>query len=418
MANVLKPKRRTADATAPTTSNLADGEIATNVFSRTIYQRDGGSIVPIANFGLVAGEAFLDVYDSTVTYYNGSGGANNIDVNTLTAGTKVLVQTSGGNSNYPSGSIAINFYYIETIRAFTGTSKIQRAWGYNSSGRDSFAYRNYNGTTWSSWTYGWDTNTTRFQADFNNATLGSRGHFQTASANQNTVVGAIPNGTGTVSAFRTNNTSDPANAGYIEMRSLPGSVGFNSGNVGTGTLLDISFQFNSVEKASLASTGEFTAAILTAQGSTAGAVLWDRSNPTQRWIMYSTANIARLYWAATAADKFTWDSSGNFAADGGITMDAGLAVGYKNLVSQANSFVVGRLNKMTAGATLNTGNAADSTYYLYNNSGAAITITAGAGLTLRLSGTATTGNRTFAARGMAMIYCLSTTEYIISGDVT
>src|SRR6478752_2893959 len=122
MANVLKPKRRTADATAPTTSNLADGEIATNVFSRTIYQRDGGSIVPIANFGLVAGEAFLDVYDSTVTYYNGSGGASNIDVNTLAAGTKVLVGTTGGNSNYTSGSIAINFYYIETIRAFTGTS--------------------------------------------------------------------------------------------------------------------------------------------------------------------------------------------------------------------------------------------------------------------------------------------------------
>lgn len=50
MANVFKLKRRTSDATAPTTGNLVDGEIAVNAFSKTIYQRIGGSVVAIANY--------------------------------------------------------------------------------------------------------------------------------------------------------------------------------------------------------------------------------------------------------------------------------------------------------------------------------------------------------------------------------
>src|SRR5690348_13335560 len=50
MASAIKPKRRTADATAPTTANLADGELAVNTASQTVYVRSGTSIVPVGNY--------------------------------------------------------------------------------------------------------------------------------------------------------------------------------------------------------------------------------------------------------------------------------------------------------------------------------------------------------------------------------
>lgn len=54
----------------------------------------------------------------------------------------------------------------------------------------------------------------------------------------------------------------------------------------------------------------------------------------------------------------------------------------------------------------------------YNNSGSSFTITAGAGVTMRLGGTATTGNRTALARGRFEIYFVSASECIVSGSVT
>lgn len=50
MANILKPKRRTADGTAPTTGNLQDGEFAINTFARAIYQRVGSNVIMVANY--------------------------------------------------------------------------------------------------------------------------------------------------------------------------------------------------------------------------------------------------------------------------------------------------------------------------------------------------------------------------------
>lgn len=50
MAVTISPKRRSTDAAAPTTANLADGEIAVNAFSRVIYQRIGASIIAVSNY--------------------------------------------------------------------------------------------------------------------------------------------------------------------------------------------------------------------------------------------------------------------------------------------------------------------------------------------------------------------------------
>lgn len=52
---------------------------------------------------------------------------------------------------------------------------------------------------------------------------------------------------------------------------------------------------------------------------------------------------------------------------------------------------------------------------IYNNSGSNQTITAGAGVTLRLVGTATAGNRTLAQRGLATILCVAPNEFVVTG---
>lgn len=67
MASILKPKRRTADATAPTTANLADGEVAINHVSKTIYQRIGAAVVAVANY-------FTDAPSDGTTYGRKDGG--------------------------------------------------------------------------------------------------------------------------------------------------------------------------------------------------------------------------------------------------------------------------------------------------------------------------------------------------------
>jgi hypothetical protein len=51
---------------------------------------------------------------------------------------------------------------------------------------------------------------------------------------------------------------------------------------------------------------------------------------------------------------------------------------------------------------------------IYNDSASSITITATA-VTLRFAGTASTGNRTLAQRGVANILCVASNDYVISG---
>jgi hypothetical protein len=53
-----------------------------------------------------------------------------------------------------------------------------------------------------------------------------------------------------------------------------------------------------------------------------------------------------------------------------------------------------------------------------NSSASPITLTQGAGTTLRLGGTATTGNRTIAAYGVVSVQCVGTEEFYVTGNVT
>ena len=53
---------------------------------------------------------------------------------------------------------------------------------------------------------------------------------------------------------------------------------------------------------------------------------------------------------------------------------------------------------------------------IYNNSASAITVTQGTGVTFYLAGTATTGNRTLAQRGVATVLCVASNAFVVSGS--
>jgi hypothetical protein len=74
------------------------------------------------------------------------------------------------------------------------------------------------------------------------------------------------------------------------------------------------------------------------------------------------------------------------------------------------------INITTGGVTINSGIfSAGNNVTIYNNSASSQTITQGAGVTLRLAGSSTTGNRTLALRGICTIVCVASNEFVVSG---
>ena len=74
MAIVIKLKRSTTADSVPTTSDLADGEVAINIADQKIYVNNGGSIVEVANAEGSAGNAgsFTTLTASGATTLNGA----------------------------------------------------------------------------------------------------------------------------------------------------------------------------------------------------------------------------------------------------------------------------------------------------------------------------------------------------------
>ena len=68
MATIIKLKRSTTASSVPTTSNLADGEIAVNITDKKIYQRNGNDIVEIANNSSLSSITSDLVPDTTATH--------------------------------------------------------------------------------------------------------------------------------------------------------------------------------------------------------------------------------------------------------------------------------------------------------------------------------------------------------------
>lgn len=104
----------------------------------------------------------------------------------------------------------------------------------------------------------------------------------------------------------------------------------------------------------------------------------------------------------------------------GATGPAGPSDIPQNSQTSAYTLVAGdngkHVNITTGGVTVPSGVfSAGNVVSIYNDSGSSQTITQGSGVTLRLAGSATTGNRTLAQYGLCSALCVGSNEFIISG---
>jgi hypothetical protein len=234
-----------------------------------------------------------------------------------------------------------------------------------------------------------------------------------------------------------------ASTGAIEEISIGSGLSLTGGTLsstaGGGTVTSVSFTGGIISVANPTSTPAFTVA------GTSGGIPYFSSASTWATSAALAANALVVGGGAGAAPAtvttgtgvvtalgVNTGSAGAFVVNGGAlgtpssgalancTVD-GVSIGYRSIPrsTTTTTAVVGDVGKciaVSAGITIpNATFAAGDAVSIYNDSASAVTITQGASLTLRQAGTANTGNRTLAARGMATIWFNSSSEAIISG---
>ena len=170
----------------------------TNYTPISLYYSTTAAAVPV-NTNLVNGELAINITDGKLYYKNNSGVVTLLASSTATGGSFTSITDSGNLT-------------------FTGTGN-------------------------------------RITGDFSNATVASRVEFQSSSTNGNTAVGAIPNGTATVSAFDVFNNSDTTNAGRGRLIISGSSFDIQSTITGTGTYLPMTFFTGGSERARIDTSG-------------------------------------------------------------------------------------------------------------------------------------------------------------------
>lgn len=137
-----------------------------------------------------------------------------------------------------------------------------------------------------------------------------------------------------------------------------------------------------------------------------------KSNPTTSGLL---AHTGRMTISTNLA------VTGNTAVTGNVTDSIG---NVRDIVNngQSSAYVLvasdnGKMiNITTGGVTVNINVfSAGNNITIYNNSASSQTITQGTSVTMYLAGTATTGNRTLAQRGICTIVCVSAGVFVISG---
>lgn len=101
----------------------------------------------------------------------------------------------------------------------------------------------------------------------------------------------------------------------------------------------------------------------------------------------------------------------------------GFAIGFRKCPQSTNTTAaisdVGKQLYVSATTTIPSGVfTAGDWFRIINSSNATVTITQGAGTTLRLAGSATTGSRTLAVYGVALVNCVGSETFYVSGNVT
>ena len=111
MANVIKPKRSSTSSSVPTTSDLADGEIAVNTADQKIYMRSGSNIITVADTA-AASSGISNVVEDTTPQLGGNLDLNSNNItgtgNISTTGNFTLTSTDAGSAAAPEVDLVRN----------------------------------------------------------------------------------------------------------------------------------------------------------------------------------------------------------------------------------------------------------------------------------------------------------------------
>jgi hypothetical protein len=215
----------------------------------------------------------------------------------------------------------------------------------------------------------------------------------------------IGNGTGFTRTTLTagTNITITNGAGSITISSTSGSSGVSTISFGTTGLTPSTATSGAVTVAGTLAVANGGTGVTTSTGS--GNVVLSAS-PT-------------LTGTLTAA---TISASGNISTSGGSVSDQYSNVRDLPQNSQTSAYSLvatddGKfINITTGGVTVPSGVfSAGQTVTIYNNSSSSQTITQGSGVTMYLVGSATTGNRTLAQRGLATVFCVASNTFVITG---
>tara|TARA_B100000212_G_C27341349_1_gene519360 strand:+ start:968 stop:1381 length:414 start_codon:yes stop_codon:yes gene_type:complete len=112
----------------------------------------------------------------------------------------------------------------------------------------------------------------------------------------------------------------------------------------------------------------------------------------------------------------------SYTYDGTVWKKIPVALSFSNIENKTSGYSLqasdtGKLITMTTGdlSILSGVFSAGDAVTIHNKSSSSFSILQQSGVTLRFGGTALTGNRTLAQRGLATIVCLGTNDYTICG---
>lgn len=159
-------------------------------------------------------------------------------------------------------------------------------------------------------------------------------------------------------------------------------------------------------------------------GTSAGLAAFHVAGGAYKITATSGAYTAEWTWVGVGtASEYDYETFTDYVDDQVEILEASVAAAKtvpQNAQTSAYTLAIGDVGKhisiTTGGVTVPASVfAAGDIVSIYNNSSSSQTITQGASVTLRLAGTATTGNRTLAQRGIATLLCVAANEFVISG---
>jgi hypothetical protein len=196
-----------------------------------------------------------------------------------------------------------------------------------------------------------------------------------------------------------------------------------SGNIAVQATLVSGTNIKSVNGTSLLGSGDLVVSGLPTQTGNSGKLLTTNATDAS-WTAIKTINGNSLLGSGDITISSGSTDWSTLVPDATALGSARTALQLDSLYTQSLSSSGGTLTvadkgslvSVTGGVTIPASIfSARHTLTIYNNSASTITLTQGSGLTMRLVGTSSTGNRTLSQRGMATLVFISGTECVIAG---